>query len=302
MTKSFNEILEATYGEVNGDSFTFGEALDHFANEVSKGTKLPLAAQTSLIEASKFMTILRSRFVSDKEWGKFRKAKCRKIMSKLELRFGKKNAVAESSKMIWIGAVDAKHLDGFLEANGKAKLLSDDEVVFRCEATSPTGLAPGINRYLEEVVGLEGEALLEKSAMSTSGRAAKLKALTEPKQSDQSTTDEQPDQSTTDEQPAASDPTDQSTDQVADQPEAEVKAKPESTTPVQPLAEQPTAEAVVEQLASQVEAYGFNSKDIANVLRLLSDRLQPKAEVKPIGKAKPKAAASKKQKAAAKAA
>ena len=221
-------------------------------------------------------------------------------MSKLELRFGKKNAVAESSKMIWIGAVDAKHLDGFLEANGKAKLLSDDEVVFRCEATSPTGLAPGINRYLEEVVGLEGEALLEKSAMSTSGRAAKLKALTEPKPPVQPEADGN--QSTTDQQPAASDPTDQATDQVADQPEAEVKAKPESTTPVQPLAEQPTAEAVVEQLASQVEAYGFNSKDIANVLRLLSDRLQPKAEVKPIGKAKPKAAASKKQKAAAKAA
>ena len=300
MTKSFNEVLEATYGEVNGDSFTFGEALDHFANEVSKGTKLPLAAQTSLIEASKFMTILRSRFVSDKEWGKFRKAKCRKIMSKLELRFGKKNAVPESSKMIWIGAVDAKHLDGFLEANGKAKLLSDDEVVFRCEATSPTGLASGINRYLEEVVGLEGEALLEKSAMSTSGRAAKLKALTEPKPPVQP--EAEGNQSTTDKQPAASDPTDQSTDQVEDQPEAEVKAKPESTTPVQPSAEKPTAEAVVEQLASQVEAYGFDSKDIANVLRLLSDRLQPKAEVKPIGKAKPKAAASKKQKQSAEAA
>ena len=305
MTKSFNEILEATYGEVNGDSFTFGEALDHFANEVSKGTKLPLAAQTSLIEASQFMTILRSRFLDEKEWGKFRKAKCKKIMSKLELRFGKKNAVPESSKMIWIGAVDAKHLDGFLEANGKAKLLSDDEVVFRCEATSPTGLTSGINRYLEEVVGLEGEALLEASAMSTSGRAKKLKALTEPKQSDQSTTDEQSNQSTTDEQPAASDPKDQATDQVADQPEAVVEAKPESTTPVQPKAggkNRPTAEAVVEQLASQVEAYGFDSKDISNVLRLLSERLQPSAEVKPIGKAMPKKAASKKQAATEKAA
>jgi hypothetical protein len=299
MTKSFNEILEATYGEVNGDSFTFGEALDHFANEVSKGTKLPLAAQTSLIEASKFMTILRSRFLDEKEWGKFRKAKCKKIMSKLELRFGKKNAVPESSKMIWIGAVDAKHLDGFLEANGKAKLLSDDEVVFRCEATSPTGLTSGINRYLEEVVGLQGEALLEKSAMSTSGRAKKIAALTEPKQPDQPEADAKGNQPEADAKPAASDPKDQATDQVEDQPKADTK-------PEQPKAEQkpkagsknqPTAEAVVEQLASQVEAYGFDSKDIANVLRLLSDRLQPKAEVKPIGKAKPKAAASKKQSA-----
>lgn len=281
MTKSFNEVLEATYGEVNGDTFTFGEALDHFANEVSKGTKLPLAAQKSLIEASKFMTILRSRFVDDKEWGKFRKAKCKKIMSKLELRFGKKNANPESSKMIWIGAVDAKHLDGFLEANGKAKL--DDGVVFRCEATSPTGLVPGINRYLEEVVGLQGEALLEASAMSTSGRAKKIAALSEPKQP----AEEQP---KAEQQPKAE-------EQVEQQPKAEAQPKAESTTPVQPKAEKPTAEAVVEQLASQVEAYGFEDKDIENVLRLLTERLQPKAEkvVETVAKGNAKKAASKKQ-------
>lgn len=296
MTKSSQQILDLPFGKIGEEHFTNGEALDHYAVVIANATAVPKAKQEGLISASLFLAGLRSHFVTDKEWGQFLKGTT--VFKKLKLRFGSKNAKPEASKMLWIGAVDAKHLDGFKEANGSRP--TKGKPFFRCDSTSPTGLVQGINRYLEEIVGLEGEALLEASAMSTVGRAKKIAALTEPKPPVQP--EAEGNQSTTDEQPAASDPTDQSTDQVDQQPKAEQQPKTESTTPVQPKAEKPTAEAVVEQLASQVEAYGFDSKDIANVLRLLSDRLQPKAEVKPIGKAKPKAAASKKQKAAAKAA
>lgn len=119
--------------------------------------------------------------------------------------------------------------------------------------------------------------------MSTSGRAKKIAALSEPKQP----AEEQP---KAEQQPKAE-------EQVEQQPKAEAQPKAESTTPVQPKAEKPTAEAVVEQLASQVEAYGFEDKDIENVLRLLTERLQPKAEkvVETVAKGNAKKAASKKQ-------
>ena len=291
MSKTTAEILNQSYGLINEANHTFGEALDHYAVVIGNATAVPKAKQKSLIEASQFLVSLRSQFLTDKEWGQFLKGTA--IMKKLKLRFGTKNAKPEASKMLWIGAVDAKHLAGFQEANGSRP--TKGLPFFRCDSTSPTGLVGGINRYLEEIVGLQGEALLEASAMSTSGRAKKIAALTEPKQ---------PDQSETEEKPAASDPKDQATDQVEDQPKAEQQPKVESTTPVQPKAEKPTAEAVVEQLASQVEAYGFDSKDIENVLRLLTERLQPKAEkvVKTIAKGNAKKAASKKQAAAKKAA
>ena len=291
MSKTTAEILNQSYGLINEANHTFGEALDHYAVVIGNATAVPKAKQKSLIEASQFLVSLRSQFLTDKEWGQFLKGTA--IMKKLKLRFGTKNAKPEASKMLWIGAVDAKHLAGFQEANGSRP--TKGLPFFRCDSTSPTGLVGGINRYLEEIVGLQGEALLEASAMSTSGRAKKIAALTEPKQ---------PDQSETEEKPAASDPKDQATDQVEDQPKAEQQPKVESTTPVQPKAEKPTAEAVVEQLASQVEAYGFDSKDIENVLRLLTERLQPKAEkvVKTIAKGNAKKAASKKQAAAKEAA
>ena len=299
MTKSSAQILNLPFGKIGEEHFTNGEALDHYAVVIANATAVPKAKQDGLISASLFLAGLRSHFVTDKEWGQFLKGTT--IFKKLKLRFGSKNAKPEASKMLWIGAVDAKHLDGFKEANGSRP--TKGKPFFRCDSTSPTGLVQGINRYLEEIVGLQGEALLEASAMSTVGRAKKIAALTEPKPPVQP--EAEGNQSTTDKQPAASDPTDQSTDQVADQPEAEVKAKPESTTPVQPKAggkNKPTAEAVVEQLASQVEAYGFDGKDIENVLRLLTARLQPKAEIKTIGKANAKKAASKKQAATEKAA
>ncbi|MGB0141480.1 MAG: hypothetical protein ACPF8W_00245 [Luminiphilus sp.] len=283
MSKTTAEILNQSYGLIGEANHTFGEALDHYAVVIGNATAVPKAKQESLIEASLFLASLRSQFLTDKEWGKFLKGTA--IFKKLKLRFGMKNAAPEASKMLWIGAVDAKHLNGFKEANGKS---TKGKPFFRCDSTSPTGLCGGINRYLEEVVGLQGEALLEASAMSTVGRAKKIAALSEP---------EQPKA----EKPAASDPKDQATDQVEDQPKAEQQSKVESKTPVQPKAEKPTAEAVVDQLASQVEAYGFDSKDIENVLRLLTERLQPKV-VQTIGKAKPKKAASKKQAAAKKAA
>ena len=289
MSKTTADILNQSYGLINEADHTFGEALDHYAVVIGNATAVPKAKQESLIEASQFLASLRSQFLTDKEWGQFLKGTA--IMKKLKLRFGMKNAKPEASKMLWIGAVDAKHLDGFKEANGSRP--TKGLPFFRCDSTSPTGLVQGINRYLEEVVGLQGEALLEASAMSTSGRAKKIAALTEPKQPDQSETDA-PAQSKTEEKPAAS----------ASEKQVEAEPQTESTTPVQPKAEKPTAEAVVEQLASQVEAYGFDGKDIENVLRLLTERLQPKAEkvVKTIAKGNAKKAASKKQAAAKKAA
>lgn len=289
MSKTSAQILNQSYGLINEADHTFGEALDHYAVVIGNATAVPKAKQESLIEASQFLASLRSQFLTDKEWGQFLKGTA--IMKKLKLRFGMKNAKPEASKMRWIGAVDAKHLAGFKEANGSRP--TKGLPFFRCDSTSPTGLVQGINRYLEEVVGLQGEALLEASAMSTSGRAKKIAALTEPKQPDQSETDA-PAQSKTEEKPAAS----------ASEKQVEAEPQTESTTPVQPKAEKPTAEAVVEQLASQVEAYGFDGKDIENVLRLLTERLQPKAEkvVKTIAKGNAKKAASKKQAAAKKAA
>ena len=289
MSKTSAQILNQSYGLINETDHTFGEALDHYAVVIGNATAVPKAKQESLIEASQFLASLRSQFLTDKEWGQFLKGTA--IMKKLKLRFGMKNAKPEASKMLWIGAVDAKHLAGFKEANGSRP--TKGKPFFRCDSTSPTGLVQGINRYLEEVVGLQGEALLEASAMSTSGRAKKSAALTEPKQPDQSETDA-PAQSKTEEKPAAS----------ASEKQVEAEPQTESTTPVQPKAEKPTAEAVVEQLASQVEAYGFDGKDIENVLRLLTERLQPKAEkvVKTIAKGNAKKAASKKQAAAKKAA
>ena len=289
MSKTTADILNQSYGLINEANHTFGEALDHYAVVIGNATAVPKAKQESLIEASQFLASLRSQFLTDKEWGQFLKGTA--IMKKLKLRFGMKNAKPEASKMLWIGAVDAKHLAGFKEANGSRP--TKGLPFFRCDSTSPTGLVQGINRYLEEVVGLQGEALLEASAMSTSGRAKKIAALTEPKQPDQSETDA-PAQSKTEEKPAAS----------ASEKQVEAEPQTESTTPVQPKAEKPTAEAVVEQLASQVEAYGFDGKDIENVLRLLTERLQPKAEkvVKTIAKGNAKKAASKKQAAAKKAA
>ena len=289
MSKTSAQILNQSYGLINETDHTFGEALDHYAVVIGNATAVPKAKQESLIEASQFLASLRSQFLTDKEWGQFLKGTA--IMKKLKLRFGMKNAKPEASKMRWIGAVDAKHLAGFKEANGSRP--TKGLPFFRCDSTSPTGLVQGINRYLEEVVGLQGEALLEASAMSTSGRAKKIAALTEPKQPDQSETDA-PAQSKTEEKPAAS----------ASEKQVEAEPQTESTTPVQPKAEKPTAEAVVEQLASQVEAYGFDGKDIENVLRLLTERLQPKAEkvVKTIAKGNAKKAASKKQAAAKKAA
>lgn len=289
MSKTTADILNQSYGLINEADHTFGEALDHYAVVIGNATAVPKAKQESLIEASQFLVSLRSQFLTDKEWGKFLKETS--VFKKLKLRFGMKNAKPEASKMLWIGAVDAKHLAGFKEANGSRP--TKGLPFFRCDSTSPTGLVQGINRYLEEVVGLQGEALLEASAMSTSGRAKKIAALTEPKQPDQSETDA-PAQSKTEEKPAAS----------ASEKQVEAEPQTESTTPVQPKAEKPTAEAVVEQLASQVEAYGFDGKDIENVLRLLTERLQPKAEkvVKTIAKGNAKKAASKKQAAAKKAA
>ena len=289
MSKTSAQILNQSYGLINETDHTFGEALDHYAVVIGNATAVPKAKQESLIEASQFLVSLRSQFLTDKEWGKFLKETS--VFKKLKLRFGMKNAKPEASKMLWIGAVDAKHLAGFKEANGSRP--TKGLPFFRCDSTSPTGLVQGINRYLEEVVGLQGEALLEASAMSTSGRAKKIAALTEPKQPDQSETDA-PAQSKTEEKPAAS----------ASEKQVEAEPQTESTTPVQPKAEKPTAEAVVEQLASQVEAYGFDGKDIENVLRLLTERLQPKAEkvVKTIAKGNAKKAASKKQAAAKKAA
>ena len=298
MSKTSAQILNLPFGKIGETDHTFGEALDYFGDEVAKAAKQPVEDQQRIFDASEFMVKLRSHF-SENDWGKF--LKDTSIWEALVLRFGKANAMPEASKMLLIGAVPVEHRNGFLDrgrdVNRKARGRKNKKVFFRCDATSPTGLVGGLKRYLVEVVELdpEGQDFIDSAPLTDKTRAKLVEALEEPKQSDQSTTDEQSDQSTTDEQPAASDPKDQATDQVADQPEAEVKAEPESTTPVQPKAEKPTAEAVVEQLASQVEAYGFDGKDIENVLRLLTARLQPKAEIKTIGKANAKKAASKKQ-------
>lgn len=292
MSKTSAQILKQSYGLIGENDYTFGEALEHYANVIGKATALPKAKQADLIEASQFLTKLRADFVSNADWGKFLKKTS--IATKLKLRFGKTSWKPEASKMLWIGAMDAKHLDGFREANGKAP---KGKPFFRCDATSPTGLVGGLKRYLEEVLELEGEAFVKAAPDSVTGRASKLKKLAEAAaepevQSDQSETDQQ--QTEPEVQPET-DPKDQQDDQseTDQKPETDLKDQPE-----QPKAgdkQQPTAEAVVEQLASQVEAYGFDAKDISNVLRLLSERLQPKAEVNVVAKATPKKGASKKQ-------
>jgi len=305
MSKTSAQILNLPFGKIGETDHTFGEALDHFGNEVTKAAKQPVDDQERIFDASEFMVKLRSHF-SENDWGVFLKGTA--IWEALVLRFGKANAMPEASKMLLIGAVPEEHRNGFLDrgrdVNRKARSRKNKKVFFRCDATSPTGLVGGLKRYLVEVVELdpEGQDFIDSAPLTDKTRAKLVKALEEPKPPVQPEADGN--QSTTDEQPAASDPKDQATDQAEDQPEADTK-------PEQPKAEQkpkaggknqPTAEAVVEQLASQVEAYGFDSKDIENVLRLLAARLQPKAEVKTIGKANAKKAASKKQAAAKKAA
>ena len=276
MSKTTAQILVQSFGLIGETDHTFGEALDHYTVVIGNATAVPKAKQASLIEASQFLQKLRGNFVTNADWGKFLKGT--EFAKKLKLRFGSRNWKAEASKMLWIGAMAESHLSGFKEANGKTP--TKGKPFFRCDSTSPTGLVGGLNRYLSEVVGLEGEAFLEASVMSTEGRAKKLAALSEP----QTEPEVQPEQSETDPK-----------DQTSDQSETDQQPTEPEVQPVQPLAEKPTAEAVVEQLASQVEAYGFDSKDISNVLRLLSERLQPKAEVKVVAKATPKKGASKKQ-------
>ena len=292
MSKTTEQILSQSYGLIDETDYTFGEALDYFGDEVAKAAKQPVDDQQRIFDASEFMVTLRSHF-SENDWGKFLKGTS--IWEALVLRFGKANAMPEASKMLLIGAVPKEHREGFLErgrdVNRKARGRKNKKLFFRCDSTSPTGLVAGLKRYLVEVVGLdpEGQEFIKSAPLTANARAKLVKALEEPKQSDQSETDA-PAQSKTEEKPVASDPKDQ----------VEAKPQTESTTPVQPKAEgdnKPTAEAVVEQLASQVEAYGFDSKDIENVLRLLTERLQPKAEkvVETVAKGNAKKAASKKQ-------
>ncbi len=263
MTKSTTEILNSTFGEVEDQSFTYAEALDHYTVVVRQATSVGSAKtqQKKLLDVSTFLVKLHAEFGGDtKLYGAcIRKAGFYKPLMK---RFGK-SANSEASKMLWIGAV-APTVQKFIEANGKTHF---------CESTSPTGFVKAYNAWLaKQTQDFDAEGIVLASASSEKARKAALDKLSNPQ-----TEPESP--AASEEAPAPSEPT------------------TKSDTP-------PTAEAVAEQLAGIIGGYGLDQKDIANVLAMLTDKVQPKA-AQVVSKGKVKAAAKRKpaaKKAAKKAA
>ena len=263
MTKSTDQILNSPYGEIDNETFTFEEALDHAVKLVKAGVSTASAKkqQQKLLDCSTILVKLHAEFGGDtKRYGAcIRKAGFYKPLAK---RFGK-NANSEASKMLLIGAV-APTVQKFIDANGKSHFS---------EATSPTGFIKAYNAWLaKQTQDFDAEGIVMASAISEKARKAALDKLSNPQTEPESPTgSEEPDAVTTPSEPEA-------------EPKAEAPQTPaaseEAPAPSEPTTKSdtpPTAEAVAEQLAGIISGYGLDQKDIANVLAMLTDKVQPKA-------------------------
>ena len=284
MTKSTAEILNTTFGEVEDQSFTYAEALDHYTVVVRQATSVGSAKtqQKKLLDVSTFLVKLHAEFGGDtKLYGAcIRKAGFYKPLMK---RFGN-SANSEASKMLWIGAV-APTFAKFVEANGKTHF---------CESTSPTGLCKAYNAWLaKQTQDFDAEGIVMASAISEKGRKAALDKLSNPQTEPESPT-------ASEEAPAVTAQSEPVAEPKAEAPQTPA-ASEEAPAPSEPTTKSdtpPTAEAVVEQLAGIIEGYGLDQKDIANVLAMLTDKVQPKA-AQVVAKSNVKPAAKKAAKKAA---
>lgn len=277
MTKSTDQILNSPYGEIENETFTFEEALDHAVKLVKAGVSTASAKkqQQKLLDCSTILVKLHAEFGGDtKRYGAcIRKAGFYKPLLK---RFGK-SANSEASKMLLIGAV-APTVQDFIDANGKSHYS---------EATSPTGFIKAYSAWLAKQ---DLNPLQQIMALAISQK--KRKELLDEYETKRNAP------AASEEAPAATTPS-EPTEPVAE-PKAEAPQTPaaseEAPAPSEPTTKSdtpPTAEAVAEQLAGIIDGYGLDPKDIANVLAMLTDKVQPKA-AQVVSKGKVKAATKRK--------
>ena len=259
MTKSTDQILNSPYGEIDNETFTFEEALDHAVKLVKAGVSTASAKkqQQKLLDCSTILVKLHAEFGGDtKRYGAcIRKAGFYKPLAK---RFGK-NAKSEASKMLLIGAV-APTVQKFIDANGKSHF---------CEATSPTGFIKAYNGWLPNQDMFDEEVI--KALAVSAKRRKELLDEYETKRNAPAASEE--------EAPAATTPSEPEAEPKAEAPQTPA-ASEEAPAPSEPTTKSdtpPTAEAVAEQLAGIISGYGLDQKDIANVLAMLTDKVQPKA-------------------------
>lgn len=275
MTKSTDQILNSTYGEIENETYTYEEALDHAVKLVKAGVSTASAKkqQQKLLDCSTILVKLHAEFGGDtKRYGAcIRKAGFYKPLVK---RFGK-NANSEASKMLLIGAV-APTVQKFINANGKSHFS---------EATSPTGFIKAYNGWLPNQ-DMFDEEVLKALAVPAKKRKELLDAF-ETKRNAPAASEE--------EAPAATTPSEPEVEPKAEAPQTPA-ASEEAPAPSEPTTKSdtpPTAEAVAEQLAGIIDGYGLDQKDIANVLAMLTDKVQPKA-AQVVGKGNVKASAKRK--------
>ena len=285
MTKSTDQILNSPYGEIENETFTFEEALDHAVKLVKAGVSTASAKkqQQKLLDCSTILVKLHAEFGGDtKRYGAcIRKAGFYKPLLK---RFGD-NANSEASKMLLIGAV-APTVQDFIDANGKTHFS---------EATSPTGFIKAYSAWLAKQ---DLNPLQQIMALAISQK--KRKELLDEYETKRNAP------AASEEAPAATTPSEPEAEPKAEAPQTPAASKeaPAQSEPTTKSDTPPTAEAVAEQLAGIIDGYGLDQKDIANVLAMLTDKVQPKA-AQVVSKGKVKAAAKRKpaaKKAAKKAA
>lgn len=285
MTKSTDQILNSPYGEIENETYTFEEALDHAVKLVKAGVSTASAKkqQQKLLDCSTILVKLHAEFGGDtKRYGAcIRKAGFYKPLLK---RFGK-SANSEASKMLLIGAV-APTVQDFIDANGKTHFS---------EATSPTGFIKAYSAWLAKQ---DLNPLQQIMALAISQK--KRKELLDEYETKRNAP------AASEEAPAATTPSEPEAEPKAEAPQTPAASKeaPAQSEPTTKSDTPPTAEAVAEQLAGIIDGYGLDQKDIANVLAMLTDKVQPKA-AQVVSKGKVKAAAKRKpaaKKAAKKAA
>lgn len=258
MTKSTDQILNTTYGEIENETYTFEEALDHAVKLVKSGVSTASAKkqQQKLLDCSTILVKLHAEFGGDtKRYGAcIRKAGFYKPLLK---RFGK-SANSEASKMLLIGAV-APTVQDFIDANGKTHFS---------EATSPTGFIKAYSAWLAKQ---DLNPLQQIMALAISQK--KRKELLDEYETKRNAP------AASEEAPAATAPSEPEVEPKAEAPQTPA-ASEEAPAPSEPTTKSdtpPTAEAVAEQLAGIINGYGLDQKDIANVLAMLTDKVQPKA-------------------------
>ena len=258
MTKSTDQILNTTYGENENETYTFEEALDHAVKLVKSGVSTASAKkqQQKLLDCSTILVKLHAEFGGDtKRYGAcIRKAGFYKPLLK---RFGK-SANSEASKMLLIGAV-APTVQDFIDANGKTHFS---------EATSPTGFIKAYSAWLAKQ---DLNPLQQIMALAISQK--KRKELLDEYETKRNAP------AASEEAPAATAPSEPEVEPKAEAPQTPA-ASEEAPAPSEPTTKSdtpPTAEAVAEQLAGIINGYGLDQKDIANVLAMLTDKVQPKA-------------------------